>query len=185
MLDTAAIADLDGDAACVALDRARAALVAAEVAEFFLAAHWADLHPGEAVEDERRARRRRGRRNPRGSERGRQLGADGTPLVAEFAPMELGVHLGMGYVAAATLVRDALNVRHRHPLLWAALGRALPASTGDAGAPGASGAPGAPGGNGSAGTDTTEPTAEASAEPTADASAADARRRVGCWARRR
>ena len=129
MLDTAAIADLDGDAACVALDRARAALVAAEVAEFFLAAHWADLHPGEAVEDERRARRRRGRRNPRGGERGRQLGADGTPLVAEFAPMELGVHLGMGYVAAATLVRDALNVRHRHPLLWAALGRALPAST--------------------------------------------------------
>ncbi len=86
--------------------------------------------PGEAVEDERRARRRRGRRNPRGGERGRQLGADGTPLVAEFAPMELGVHLGMGYVAAATLVRDALNVRHRHPLLWAALGRALPASTG-------------------------------------------------------
>ncbi len=141
MLDTAAIADLDGDAACVALDRARAALVAAEVAEFFLAAHWADLHPGEAVEDERRARRRRGRRNPRGGERGRQLGADGTPLVAEFAPMELGVHLGIGYVAAATLVRDALNVRHRHPLLWAALGRALPASTASTG----NGCPGCPG----------------------------------------
>ena len=82
MWDTVATADLDGDAVCVALDRARAALVAAEVAESFLAGHWADLHPGEAVEVERRARRRRGQRNPRGSERGRQLGADGTPLVA-------------------------------------------------------------------------------------------------------
>ncbi|HLN76908.1 MAG TPA: hypothetical protein VK204_07655 [Nocardioidaceae bacterium] len=46
MLDTVAIAELDGAAACVALDRARSVLVAAEVAEFFLAAHWADLHPG-------------------------------------------------------------------------------------------------------------------------------------------
>ncbi len=54
-------------------------------------------------------------------ERAKQVGADGTPLVAEFAAMELGALLGMGHVAADHLVRDALNVRHRHPQLWAAL----------------------------------------------------------------
>jgi hypothetical protein len=54
-------------------------------------------------------------------ERAKRSGADGTPLVAEFAAMELGAVLGMGHVAAGHYLRDAVNVRHRHPLLWAAL----------------------------------------------------------------
>jgi hypothetical protein len=50
------IADLDGDAACAAVEDARARLVAAEVEEFFLAAHWVVLHDGDALEDQRRRR---------------------------------------------------------------------------------------------------------------------------------
>jgi hypothetical protein len=42
-------------------------------------------------------------------------------LVAEFAAAELGCLLGRGAVAARTLIADALDVRHRHPLLWAAV----------------------------------------------------------------
>jgi hypothetical protein len=122
MIETARIADLDGDAACAALGEARAALVTAEVRELYLAAHWADLHDGDALEDEGR---RSGRRALPGMERGKRVGADGTPLVAEFAAMELGAMIGVGYVSASTYLRDALNLRHRHPAMWAALGRAL------------------------------------------------------------
>ena len=89
-----------------------------------LAAHWADLHPGESLGD---ARRRGGGGGGggggrRGAERAVRVGADGTPLVGEFAAMELGALQGMGHVAARCLIRDALNVRHRHPQLWAAVG---------------------------------------------------------------
>ncbi len=130
MFDAEWVAGLDADGVCVAVGRAHAVLVAAEAREFFLAAHWADLHSGEAVEDQRRAS---GRRVLPGMERGRRLGADGTPLVAEFAPMEFGALVGMGYVAAAAYLRDALNVRHRHPAMWAALGRTLTADAASAG----------------------------------------------------
>ncbi len=122
MTEALLIADLDGDAACVALGEARSALVAAEVRELYLAAHWADLHDGDALEDERRCS---GRHALPGMERGKRVGADGTPLVAEFAAMELGAMIGVGYVSASTYLRDALNLRHRHPAMWATLGRSL------------------------------------------------------------
>ena len=112
------VAELDAGAACEAVVAAHARLLAAEAERFVLAAHWADLHSGEALEEQRR---RRGGRVVRGMERGRQVGADGTPWVAEFAAMELGALQGMGPVAAGCLIRDALNVRHRHPLLWEAV----------------------------------------------------------------
>jgi hypothetical protein len=54
-------------------------------------------------------------------ERGTQLGGEGTPLVAEFATSEFGTALGKGYVAARALIADALDLRHRLPLLWALL----------------------------------------------------------------
>ena len=57
-----------------------------------------------------------------GMERAKQLGGAGTPAVAEFACAELGVLMGTSPVTAENLVRDAVDLRHRHPLLWAALG---------------------------------------------------------------
>ncbi len=53
-----------------------------------------------------------------GCERAVRLGGDGTPLVAEFAPAELGTALGESAHSARALIGDALDLRHRHPVLW-------------------------------------------------------------------
>jgi hypothetical protein len=89
-----------------------ATLVDAECRELVLAAQWADLHPAEAVGS--------GVVLP-GTERAKRYGGEGTPFAGEFAAAELGVLLGRSHVAAATLIADALDVRHRLPRLWAAL----------------------------------------------------------------
>ena len=112
------IAELDGEAACAAVAERHAAQLKVEAEQFYLAAHWADLHSGETLNDRRPA----GARVLPGTERSKRFGSEGTPEVAEFAAMELGALQGMSHVSAGCLVRDALNVRHRHPLLWAALG---------------------------------------------------------------
>ncbi len=118
MIELGALTDLDAEGVLVEAERAQAGMVAAETARFFLAAHWVDLHSGEALAEERRRTRRR---VLPGMERSKRAGADGTPLVAEFAAMELGAVLGMGPVAAECFLRDAVNTRHRHPVLWEAL----------------------------------------------------------------
>ncbi|MGH3509866.1 MAG: hypothetical protein ACRDPI_06510 [Nocardioidaceae bacterium] len=88
-----------------ALASTRAELIRAEAAELQLVAHFADQHSADSVT---------------GRERARQLGADGTPEVAEFLAAELGCILGIGHVAAWSYLRDALDLRHRHPKLWGA-----------------------------------------------------------------
>ena len=110
------VAETDGQAAADALVANHARLVEAEAAEFVLAAHWADLHDEHTLTNSSGA----GRVLP-GTERARRYGGDGTPLVGEFAAAELGCLLGRSPVAAATLVADALDVRHRLPVLWAAV----------------------------------------------------------------
>ncbi len=57
-----------------------------------------------------------------GVERAVRVGGAGTPLVMEFACAELGLVMGVGPLTAQALVRDAVDLRHRHPVLWAALG---------------------------------------------------------------
>ncbi len=59
MLELEWIGDLDGDAACAVAVEAQADLLRAEATRFYLAAHWADLHAGEALADERRRTGRR------------------------------------------------------------------------------------------------------------------------------
>jgi hypothetical protein len=66
-----------------------------------LAARWADLHP------------------PVREGRGVQIGAEGTPTVAQFAAEELSCVLEVHAHAGRALLADALNLRHRHPRLWA------------------------------------------------------------------
>ena len=46
------------------------------------------------------------------------LGGDGTPLVAAFTPEPFALALGMSPSAGAQLIADALDLRHRLPLLW-------------------------------------------------------------------
>ena len=47
------------------------------------------------------------------------LGGDGTPSVAAFVAEELGAAMGVSTQSAMSLMADALDLRHRFPLLWA------------------------------------------------------------------
>ena len=96
-----------------AVDACHAARVEADAALFELAAHFADLHPGEGLPREREQGGLPGR------ERAVRIGGEGTPRIAEFAYAELGARMGMGTWAARRYVADALDVRHRLPLIWA------------------------------------------------------------------
>lgn len=79
-----------------------------------LAAHWADLHYVDRPVDGR------GRSGGR-MEYPVPVGADGTPEVGEFAAVELGMLLQTTTSSARALMRDALNLRHRHPRAWGAV----------------------------------------------------------------
>ena len=108
------VVDLDGTGTADALVRAQEAVVAAELAQVELVAHWADLHAVGGGGNE-------SGRVLAGTEQEVRLGGDGTPQVREFAATELGVLLGMTTHAARALMRDVLDLRHRHPLLWVAV----------------------------------------------------------------
>ncbi|HEY5821066.1 MAG TPA: hypothetical protein VIT20_03755 [Propionibacteriaceae bacterium] len=104
-------AGLDGAAAAAAIDDVHTGVLEGECRLFQLAAHWADLHAPDGLEATRRVLP--------GAERGLVLGGEGTPEVLEFAADELGPRLEMSGLAAHALMADALDVRHRLPLLWA------------------------------------------------------------------
>jgi hypothetical protein len=95
------------DGTLAAVERARLARRAADAQVLELAAHWADLHPEETLVGDGR----------NGSERVGQMGGEGTPLVGEFAPAELGVSLEIHSLSARNLIADALDLRHRLPRL--------------------------------------------------------------------
>jgi Domain of unknown function (DUF222) len=104
------LVELDAAATLAAAEANEHALITAETRRLQIAGHWADLHPGEAVAE---------RRLP-GTERPVRLGGVGTPTVADFAPAELGGVLRISNGAACRLIGDALDLRHRLRLIWAA-----------------------------------------------------------------
>jgi len=75
-----------------------------------IACHWADLN---ATLDHPHAA------NLPGTEQLVRLGGAGTPEMAEFASAELGAQLQMSAGGCKMLIADALDLRHRLPLLWA------------------------------------------------------------------
>ncbi len=93
-----------------AVDRLWGVKLDAEAEMFELAAHFADLQGDERLTC--------GGRVLAGMERAVRLGGSGTPLVAEFACVELGARMRMGSVGARHYVADALDVRHRLPQIW-------------------------------------------------------------------
>jgi hypothetical protein len=105
-LDEAAVLTAAAGFRAVA-DRAEARLLQAAV-------HFADLN------HEPRQRIETGEILP-GLERTKVYGGAGCPGVAEFAPVELGAALGMSSGAAASLLGEALALRHRLPRTWAAV----------------------------------------------------------------
>ena len=110
MFDTP-IDDLDADETLTLAAELRAASERAEARLLEVAAHFGDLHG--VVDGDC------GRSVLSGMEKLVVLGGEGTPKVAEFAPAELGAELGMSAFAASMLIGDALDLRHRLPILWA------------------------------------------------------------------
>ncbi|NPC97150.1 hypothetical protein [Nocardioides sp. zg-DK7169] len=99
--------DCDSPAAVLAFARRRrAAAQAAEVDVLEAALVWAAMHPEESVSPAPTTGLVFG-------ELAVPLAGEGTPLVAEFAPMELGVALDMSTDSAKTLIGDALELAHR------------------------------------------------------------------------
>src|SRR5215211_991434 len=96
------LVDLDATATLAAAEANEHTLITAETRRLQIAAHWADLHPGEAVTESRLP----------GTEHPIRLGGDGTPTVGDFAAAELGCVLRMSDGAASRLIGDALDLRH-------------------------------------------------------------------------
>jgi hypothetical protein len=82
---------------------------AAAARQLAAVARWADLHDPETGQPLLR------------TEAGEHVGAEGTPVVACDAVVELGVLLQCSTVTARYLLRDALDIRHRLPRHWAAV----------------------------------------------------------------
>ncbi|HEX5005191.1 MAG TPA: hypothetical protein VFV65_07730, partial [Gemmatimonadales bacterium] len=119
MIEVGWVEELDGPGVCAAVLASRRAELEAEAARLRMAVHWADLHS-----PERLAARQVGEGSGRvlpGMERTRRSGSEGTPLVSEFAAVEFGALMGMGYYAADHYLHDAVDIYYRHPRLWAAI----------------------------------------------------------------
>ena len=104
------LVELDAAGTLAAAEANEHTLITAETRRLQIAAHWADLHPGDSVVESRLP----GRQHPV------RLGGEGTPTVADFAPAELGCVLRISDGSAARLIADALDLRHRLRLIWAA-----------------------------------------------------------------
>ena len=117
----ARVDELDAVGASDALAASTVKVMAAEAEQFYLAAHWADLHAPEVVADQHAAWDAGWDSSLPGAERWVPAGADRTPLMGEFAAAELAALLGRSTAGGEQLVADAVNVRHRHPLLWAGI----------------------------------------------------------------
>ena len=104
---------VDGQGLADALDVSHRVVLGRQAFELMMVAGWADVHNEDSVPTDGH-----GRVLP-GVERARAFGGDGTPLVAEFATAELAPLLASSPQAVDGLLRDAVDLRHRHPALWA------------------------------------------------------------------
>ena len=104
------LVELDAAGTLAAAEANEHTLITAETRRLQIAAHWADLHPGEAVPVSRLP----------GTEHPVRLGGEATPTIGDFAAAELGCALRISDGSAARLIADALDLRHRLRLIWAA-----------------------------------------------------------------
>ncbi|NPC98915.1 HNH endonuclease signature motif containing protein [Nocardioides sp. zg-DK7169] len=109
------LSDCDTPAAVLAFaQRRRVAAQRAEIDVLEAALVWAAMHPEESVS----TGSTNGSQGPVFGEMAVPLAGEGTPLVAEFAPMEFGAALGLSTDSARTLVGDALELAHRLKRTW-------------------------------------------------------------------
>ena len=108
-----AVEDLDAAETLAAAEAGVRDRRAVEVRELEVALHWADLHAHDPRED--------GRPVPPGGPRLVRVGGAGTPMVQDLAMCELAVARGQHTMAVRSLLADGLDLRHRLPVLYAAV----------------------------------------------------------------
>ena len=110
------VGDLDPAGVLDAVAEAEQTERRAALRKLELAYQWAVLHPATADT---------GVETPGGPAllAHESLGGDGTPMVAAFTAEPFALALGISPAAGAQLIGDALDLRHRHPLLWKRLAR--------------------------------------------------------------
>ncbi|GAA4366651.1 HNH endonuclease signature motif containing protein [Nocardioides caricicola] len=79
-----------------------------EIERLLLALEWADLHPGDVVDETRSW-----------GERDLEVAGDGAPTVAEFCIAEFALALGLSSDAGRVFIGDAVELAHRLPSTWA------------------------------------------------------------------
>ncbi len=109
------LADLDVDQALGFLAGAFKLEVRAESNQLRIAAHWADLHSGDALAHNTSALP--------GREQPRTIGGDGTPTIGEFCVGEFAAVAGLSTATGSKLIADAVDLRHRYPMIWARICR--------------------------------------------------------------
>ncbi len=107
------LAELDPDRALELLNTAVVLERRAEADQLKIAAHWADLHSGDALDHNTSALP--------GREQARMVGGDGTPAIGELCVGEFAVVAGWSTSTGTKLIADALDLRHRFPQIWARL----------------------------------------------------------------
>ncbi len=105
------LAELDADQALELLNTAVVLERRAEADQLKIAAHWADLHSGDALDHNTSALP--------GREQARMVGRDGTPAIGELCVGEFAVVAGWSTSTGTKLIADALDLRHRFPQIWA------------------------------------------------------------------
>jgi hypothetical protein len=119
-MDAESLVELDESECADALAGSRARIGDAEIEQVRSVAHWCDLHCGPTTVIHAGAAGAADA-EPAGRERMVECGGDGTPRVSEFAAGELGLLLQMSTGSARWLMRDVLDLRHRHPRSWEAV----------------------------------------------------------------
>lgn len=104
------LAELDSHRVLEALSETCQAERRAAAWKLQLAAHWADLHSGDALDDNSSALP--------GTERPTTIGGDGTPSIGEFAAADFAAVAGLSPSAGTRLIAAALDLRHRFPTTW-------------------------------------------------------------------
>jgi hypothetical protein len=104
---------LDARGILDAAEAAQRARILAENELLVLAATWADTYPAESIHPDQLGMP--------GAARGVRPGGDGTPEVNDLAMTDFSVKIGKSTGAGMLFIGDALDLRHRFPLLWGKL----------------------------------------------------------------
>jgi hypothetical protein len=103
----------DARAILDAAEGAQRARILAENQLLVLATSWADMYPAESIHP--------ADHGMPGAARAVRPGGEGTPEVNDLAMAEFSVKIGKGLGAGMAFIGDALDLRHRFPLLWGKL----------------------------------------------------------------